>query len=122
MYGAPAEPNEAAIAVPVTTAILKFPTVVELPENAKGENVTPLTVACGTAVPPTLNAPTSVPAVLTSVFPEMFVAEPQVITEASDVHTPYTPTATRQTAAFNPTCSLTITPLGLNINNAESIP
>ena len=60
---------------------LKFPEVTGLdPAIANPLNVTPFTVVDATPTGPRLKAPTSVPLVLTSASPEMFVAEPHVMT------------------------------------------
>jgi len=68
---------------------VKLPTVPELTGpplefRANGANVTPLTVAALTPPSPTVNAPITLPLVLTSLLPEMVVAAPQLIEAASD--------------------------------------
>jgi len=64
---------------PPTLENVKLPFVTDVPVNPNAEKSTPLIVVAATPGAPMLNAPTSVPAVDTSVSAEMFVAAPHVM-------------------------------------------
>ena len=76
------EPSSEVPPIPPLLLRVVLSTVVEFPETAKAVKVTPLTVVVGTPGAPKLKARSKVPAVLTSVSPEMVVGAPQVIVAA----------------------------------------
>jgi hypothetical protein len=80
------------------------PIVVEVPDTSKAANMTPLIVVAGTPVSPTLKALSKLPAVITSVSPEMVVAGPQVMVAAraeSESSTLINPTMEKIITVFN---------------------